>query len=128
MMPIGGVRVVIKEDIYIEHYGTPGMKWGVRNKGSAKPLTSAQKVAKKKKIKKTITNVAAIAIGAAFIASMFIPTSSVGRTPVSSLSASTSSAHRIGPSAAAILRAQERQRNGAFQTRQLLLRMGEDVV
>ncbi len=33
----------IDEDIYMEHFGVKGMRWGVRNKSKKAPLTAKEK-------------------------------------------------------------------------------------
>lgn len=44
--------MVIDEEVYLEHYGVKGMKWGVRGfKAGIKPLTGASKAAGKLAVK-----------------------------------------------------------------------------
>ena len=41
--------MIIEEEVYLEHYGVAGMKWGKR-KGSSRKLTKKQQAQRKKKI------------------------------------------------------------------------------
>lgn len=77
--------MIIDEEVYLEHFGVKGMKWGVRNfrntqkkrklnkygDKKAKPLTKSQKESRKDR---TITRAiigTRMAVGAAFVAAMY---------------------------------------------------------
>ena len=64
--------MIINEDVYLEHYGVKGQKWGVRNNKSKTPLTAAQRRKRNTRIVKAV-NYALVAV---WVASFFSSTSS----------------------------------------------------
>lgn len=61
--------MIIDEEVYLEHYGAKGMKWGVRNKrdSSGSGQSEQQKTSKKKRAAQ-IAVVAGVVIGGAVLA------------------------------------------------------------
>lgn len=63
--------MIIDAEVYLEHYGVPGMKWGVRKARSERtPEEAAARSARNKKIAKTaaVVGVAAVAaVGAVYV-------------------------------------------------------------
>lgn len=58
--------MIINEDVYLEHYGKKGMRWGVRNNSNSKKqaLTSEEKDKRNKKLAIILGSAAAVtAIG-----------------------------------------------------------------
>lgn len=138
--------MILDEDSYISHYGVKGMKWGVRKtlrerkqkrEAHLATLTPRQRNAeirnRKRKNAQRVRNAVGLAVTAAWVST--IMSSPSGGSSVRSISRAVEDvdevaeeSHTIAKNAREILRAQERQRNGAYQVRQMLKNMGEDVV
>lgn len=118
--------MIIEEEVYLEHFGVKGMHWGKRK--ARKPFTTAQK--RVKTAHRVFLGVR-LAAGALFVASLF----SSGNTNVKlPRTGPITDAHGIRdhfpihPNARSTFLYQERQRNGAFQIKKMLKKMGEDVI
>jgi hypothetical protein len=135
--------VILDEEVYLEHYGVKGMRWGVRKdaSGVGKYRTPEEKAARKRKA-------VSISVGLAFVALRLYQLNSMMKpsTPRVPRNVTTypqtknvlkipkpphyQEEHyfKISPNARKTLMDQERQRNGALKVRQMLKDMGEDVL
>jgi hypothetical protein len=131
-------------DIFLEHFGVKGMKWGIRNdkRGSRnvskEPITAAQKRAKQKRNAKRVNRVIGSTVAVLYIAALLSPMNSSRDIPVNTLPKPNSdnknsahikdSTHVISKNARETLMRQERERNREYQIKKMLKDMGEDVV